>query len=127
MRAIEPVASFVMIALILVTTCSASAFQGGDRVLAQFLGSKFWFAGVVESANGNLVTVLYDDGLREIRPENQVKTYDWTVGSRVECRFMGGRRWYPGEISRIGGGISVQIKYNDGDVENTSTARGRSR
>jgi hypothetical protein len=123
----ETMRRLFVIVLILATTCPAFAFQGGDRVLSQWRGSQFWFPGVVVSVDGNMVTVVYDDGFRETRPTNQVKAYDWAVGSRVSCNFKGAGRWYPGTINRIDGGVGLRINYDDGDVEDTTTGRCRSR
>ena len=107
---------------------SAFAFQSGDWVLAQWRGAQFWFPGVVERVDGNSVVVAYDDGTRESRPLNQVKPYDWTVGTHVECRWAGGRTWYSGRITAASAnGKDLRILYDDGDREETTTAMCRSR
>ncbi len=40
---------------------------------------------------GNQVTIRYDDGTLETRPANQVRPYNWRVGSRIVCLFTNGR------------------------------------
>ena len=106
----------------------ASDFQSGEWVLAQWRGSEYWFPGTVQDARGNTVTILYDDGQKETRPANQVKVYDWRVGSRVECRWQSGSDWYRGRITQLSGdGESLHVLYDDGDREKTKTKRCRSR
>lgn len=106
----------------------AAELGKGDWVLAQYRGSAYWFPGVVESTDGDAVTIVYDDGERETRPANQVKAYNWREGSRVECRWKGGDEWYPGRIDSVGGdGESIHVSYDDGDAERTKTRHCRSR
>ena len=35
-------------------------------------------------------------------------------GSKIEARFMGGSRWYPGKISTVNSDGSYDIAYDDG-------------
>ena len=113
---------------LLITAASVSAQQRGDWALAQWQGGVYWFPGVIESRKADTITIVYDDGTRETRPLNQVKPYDWRVGTRVECRWAGGSNWYGGHITAIdSSGTVLSIAYDDGDRENTTTAYCRSR
>ena len=115
-------------ALVAATAAHASQFQKGDWVLAQYNGSSYWFPGVVESESGDSVTIVYDDGERETRPGNQVKSYTWKVGTRIECRWKGGEEWYAGSITRASDdGESISVAYEDGDNEQTKTRKCRAR
>jgi hypothetical protein len=117
----------MMAALLLAGLCSsAMAYSKGDWVLGQWRGGAMWFPGVVESHKGNMVTVQYDDGTRETRPENQVKPYDWRVGTRVECNFKNSGKWFSGRITRLNN-ENLSVAYDDGDKENTKTGACRSR
>lgn len=117
-----------VLALVAASTAHAASFQKGDWVLAQYRGSSYWFPGVVESVGGDNVTIAYDDGEKETRPDNQVKPYSWRVGSNIECRWKGGDEWYSGSISRMGDdGDSISVAYDDGDTEQTKTRKCRSR
>ncbi len=120
-------ARLLILAALLVSS-SAFAFQPGDWVLARWQGADYWFPGVVERSDGSNVTVAYDDGTRETRPIRQVKAYDWDLGTRVECRWAGGRDWYPGRIAAVSAnGSTIRVNYDDGDREETTTAMCRSR
>ena len=78
-----------------------SDFQAGDWVLGQWQGGSLWFPGVVHSvgADGS-VAIAYDDGTSEIRPANQVKPYDWQIGSRIEAVWSGNGQWYDATLPR---------------------------
>lgn len=104
----------------------AFALKRGDWVLAQFQGGRYWFPAVVQSVGGGMVALLYDDGDRESRPANQVRAYDWQVGTRVECNWLGRGDWYSGTITRLSS-TALSIDYDDGDKENTTTGMCRSR
>ena len=112
--------------LALALPAAASAQQPGDWVLAQWQGGSDWYPGVVQSRDGNQVTILYDDGTRETRPVNQVRAYDWHVGSRVVCRWTDGR-WYSATITAMAeDGLTISLLYDDGDTQITQTGRCRS-
>ncbi len=117
-----------LISLALLFSSSAMAYQPGDWVLAQWKGDEYWFPGLVERVEGNRVTVAYDDGTRETRPVNQVRPYNWDVGSRVECRWAGGSEWHAGRITAVSSdGEGIRVDYDDGDREETRTGFCRSR
>ena len=105
---------------------AAPAQRVGDWVLGQWRGGSDWYPGVVQAHEGNQVTILYDDGTRETRPENQVRPYNWRVGSRVVCPFTNGR-WYDATITAMAeDGLTISILYDDGDTQITQTGRCRS-
>ena len=113
-------------AAILALSTAAAAQQPGDWVLAQWQGGSDWYPGVVQGRDGNMVTILYDDGTRETRPVNQVRAYDWHVGSRVVCRWTDGR-WYNATITAMAeDGLTISLIYDDGDTQITQTGRCRS-
>ncbi|MCB1642496.1 MAG: hypothetical protein KDI37_12250 [Xanthomonadales bacterium] len=113
--------------LLLFACLNVAAQQRGDWVLAQWQGGEYWFPGVIEKVNGNKITIVYDDGTRETRPYNQVRPYDWRVGTRVHCQWAGGTDWYAGRITRMHrDGVTLDIEYDDGDRERTRTGSCRS-
>ena len=116
----------ILVAMLLASS-GVSAQQAGDWVLARWKGDQYWFPGVVESRAGDNVTIAYDDGTRETLPVRLVRTYDWTVGSRVQCRWKGGTDWYAGKITGMGkDGVTMNVAYDDGDSEQTRTGACRS-
>jgi hypothetical protein len=115
-----------VLALALAIPAGAAAQQAGDWVLAQWQGGSDWYPGVIQSRNGNQVTIRYDDGTMETRPVNQVRRYDWRVGSRVVCRWSNGQ-WYDAAITAMANdGLTISVRYDDGDTEITQTGRCRS-
>jgi hypothetical protein len=105
---------------------SALAYQPGEWVLARYRNGAYWYPGVVHSDRNGTVAVNYDDGDREVLPSNLVKNYSWQVGTRVECNWKNGGKWFAGRITALRGG-ALSIAYDDGDKENTSTGRCRSK
>ena len=82
-------------------------------------------AGVVTARDGNTVRVRFDDGTVELRPANLIRQFDWRAGSHVECRFTDGN-WYGATITRLAeDGLTMSVRYDDGDVQNTNTGRCR--
>jgi len=104
----------------------AQAQQPGDWVLAQWRGGAQWFPGVIQSRDGNMIKILYDDGTVETRPVNQTKPYNWHVGSKVECRWTDSQ-WYGATITKAApDGLTIDVLYDDGDRQHTQTGKCRS-
>lgn|SRR5690606_8809059 len=111
----------------LVLAGSVSGQQPGDWVLARWQGGPYWFPGVVQDRSATAVTVAFDDGTRETLAVSMVRRYDWRVGSRVQCRWKGGTEWYAGEITAIAPDqVGLDVRYDDGDRERTTTGACRS-
>lgn len=103
-----------------------SDFSPGDWVLAQWQGDRLWFPGVVHSVGEDgSVAIRYDDGTSEIRPVNQVKKFDWHTGSRIHAIWSGNGQWYDATITDMDG-AGLTVRFDDGIVEQTVTARCRS-
>jgi hypothetical protein len=103
----------------------AMAQNAGDWVLSQWRGSSQYFPGVVTARDGNTVVVRFDDGTVERRPANLIRPFDWRAGSHIECRFTDGN-WYGATITRLASdGLTVSVRYDDGDTQNTNTGRCR--
>jgi hypothetical protein len=117
--------SVIAAVLLLATVATASAQTNGDWILANYRGAGYWFPGIVESIRGGQITVLYDDGEREIVSRGNVRPYDWMIGMKVECNFKGLGDWYQGTIASLAG-ETIGIAYDDGDKETTKTGRCRS-
>lgn len=110
-------------ALLVTLAAPAAAQRVGDWVLAQWRGGAAWYPGVIAQRQGEMITIRYDDGTMETRPLNQVRPYDWQVGTRVSCRWTDGR-WYPARITAMDpGGLTISVLYDDGDTQITQTGR----
>lgn len=119
--------SIALTCLFLFASSSVLAQKPGDWVLGQWRGGDYWFPGVVQTRNGNDVTIAYDDGTHETLSVNRVREYNWNLGTRVDCRWAGGEDWYPGEITGISkDGTQLDIRYDDGDRERIATGGCRS-
>ncbi|MBJ3783777.1 tudor domain-containing protein [Devosia sediminis] len=107
-------------------TGSALAQSAGDRVLANYQNTGYWFAGVIAEAAGKNYTIHYDDGDVETVSSRAIRPYNWAAGTRVDCNWKGAGTWYPGTIAAANG-KRLNIDYDDGDRETTQTAMCRSR
>ena len=95
-----------------------AAYSEGDRILAQWDGGSFWFPGIVHSvaADGS-VAVRYDDGMSDVRPANQVKAFDWDVGTAIEAIWSGNGRWYAARIMDVAeDGRSMLVRFDDDGI-----------
>ena len=114
------------IALAALATPASAQVAVGGWVLAQWKGDQYWFPGVVTAVKDGRVTIKYDDGTTEIRPINQVKSYDWHVNSKVQCRWTDGK-WYGAKITSANAdGLHISVLYDDGDRQDTTTGKCRS-
>ena len=69
--------------------------------------------------SGNTVTVRYDSGPIEQRAANQVRAFDWGIGTPVWCTYLSSPNGqaYPGRITQMKGERVLQITYGDGRSE----------
>lgn len=119
-------APLAALALIIAQPTATLAQNKGDWVLANYQEAGYWFPGVVSARDGDHITVQYDDGDVETLHRRLVKPYTWKVGTSVECNFKGAGDWYAGKIAKLDD-PKVTIKYDDGDVETTTTGACRSK
>lgn len=104
----------------------AAAQQPGDWVLSRWRGSAHYFPGVVQGRHGNVVNVRFDDGTVDAVQADQIRPYNWQVGSIIECRWTDGN-WYAATITAMAGDSGLTVRYEDGVVQQTATGRCRSR
>ncbi len=103
------------------------AHDVGDWVLAPWRDSTQTFPGVVVGKSGSSLTIQFDDGTRETRISDEVRAFDWRVGSAIECQWKDGN-WYGARIRWLASdGLTMQIRYDDdGTIERTTTGKCRS-
>ena len=93
----------ILLALVvgMLLSTGAMAQSRGDWVLGNWRSGGYWFPGVIQSHEGDKITIAYDDGTHETVSSNQVRAYTWKIGTHVECRWSGGKAWYAGKITAI--------------------------
>jgi Ca2+-binding EF-hand superfamily protein len=113
----------------------------GTKVEARYRGRERWYPGVISRVRLNgTFDVDYDDGEKEqgvakdlIRtlggtsrksPERRrdadmsdAEDTSLRVGTKVEARYRGRERWYPGVISRVRLNGTFDVDYDDGECE----------
>ena len=56
-------------------------------------------------------------------PPREPDAGGFAVGSPIEARYRGKRKWYPGTIAKVNGDGTYDIQYVDGDSERGVTAQ----
>ena len=104
---------FVVFLFVMFVSATAFGFGKGDRVLALWEDA-FWYPGTVTAVQGNVLTITFDDGDKATVDAERVEKLDWAAGDRVECRWPGDGKNYPGVFTEVKG-ENVRIVYDDGD------------
>ena len=92
---------------------AAFAFDKGDRVLVLWEDA-FWYPGTVEKVDGNVLTINFDDGDKATADSERVNKLDWGAGDKIECRWPGDNKNYPGTFVKVEG-EKVRVVFDDGD------------
>ena len=118
----------------------AGGFAEGQKVEARYGGKKRFYSGQITKVHGDgTFDILYDDGELELKVEHLlIRAVDgggntavegsrssspaFSEGQKVEARFAGKRRYYPGKIVKIGEGGTYNILYDDGGSESNVEA-----
>eukprot|EP00903_Cladosiphon_okamuranus_P008645 g8289.t1 len=108
----------------------ASTFSEGDKVEANFRGRGRYFPGRISRVHRDgTYDIDYDDGERERMVEasllkvsekdsaKQPGNGRFEEGMRVEARYKGRSRYYPGKITRVHRDNTCDIDYDDGERE----------
>ena len=103
---------------------AAKVFEKGTKIEALYKGKKNWYAGVVDryDAESETYDVTYDDGEVEkgVKQENIARApgdSELEVGARIEAKYKGKKKYYPGKIARRGDNGTYDIAYDDGEEE----------
>merc|ERR1712054_218303 len=102
--------------------------EEGMKVKANYRGKGKFFGGTIKRDNRDgTYDINYDDGDREMGVrEADIQAEDGgggggggrlREGDKVEARYRGKSRYYPGKISRDHGNGTYDIDYNDGERE----------
>ncbi len=115
------VITFAVSCVLIMCTLPAHAgpYKQGARVLAQYKGGDKWYVGKVAAQKGGKIEIAFLDGDSDTLPPGHVRAFDWKVGTKVKCNFKRTDSWHWGAVTSLKGD-QVKIKYDDGDVEDTS-------
>ena len=98
-------------------------FEAGAKIEALYKGKKHWYTGAVDRVNADgTYDVIYDDGDTEkgVKPEHiraGAGDSELEVGQRIEAKYRGKKKYYPGKIARRGDNGTYGIAYDDGEEE----------
>ena len=99
-------------------------FEAGAKIEALYKGKKHWYTGAVDKVNADgTYDVIYDDGDTEkgVKPEHiraGAGDSELEVGQRIEAKYRGKKKYYPGKIAaRAGDNGTYDIAYDDGEEE----------
>ncbi|EGB02035.1 hypothetical protein AURANDRAFT_69257, partial [Aureococcus anophagefferens] len=106
---------------------SSDKLREGDKVEARYRGREKYYPGRIERDRGDgTYDVYYDDGEKETRVEERlIRKKDGggggggklREGDKVEARYRGREKYYPGKITRDRGDGTFDIAYDDGERE----------
>jgi cytidine deaminase len=117
---------------------TAVQLREGDKIEARYKGRERWFAGVIKRANrDDTYDILYDDGEREAGVEARLvrlvsrgsrandsasssraaAVVELVAGDKVEARYRGRERYFPGTVRRANRDGTYDIDYDDGEKE----------
>ena len=115
----------VLIMALILSANVLYAWVKGDRVLGQWQDNLWYPARISEAVDGGY-RVMFDDGDVSVLPAERIRKIDWAVGTNVQCNFKNAGLYYKGTITRMNGEM-IHISYEDGDQEDATIGRCRSR
>jgi hypothetical protein len=109
------------------TTSAPPPLAQGDWVLARWQDDREWyFPAVVTTRTGDELALQYDDGDTGTQPAENVRPFDWAVGTQLSCRWSD-EQWYPARITQMSPNrYDIRVLYDDGDKGEINTSRCRS-
>jgi Agenet domain len=113
---------------------AATVLREGDKIEARYKGRERWFAGVIRRVNrDDTYDINYDDGERELgvaanlvrlvggtssssKPD-KAAVLQYREGDKIEARYKGRDRYFPGVVRRVNRDDTYDINYDDGERE----------
>ncbi len=114
-----------LVASLLLFSFSHLASAAGARVLAIWPADGLWYPGEVVAVLDADVKVSFDDGDVLMVRKSQVRSLDWTRGSRLQCNWKNKGKYYPGTVQGMQG-EEIELLYDDGYRELMTVSRCRS-
>lgn len=121
------VAATLWLAACATTSATQQPLAQGDWVLARWQDDREWyFPAVVTSRTGDDLALQYDDGDTGTQSAENVRAFDWQVGTALSCRWSN-EQWYPARITQMSPNrYDIRVAYDDGDKGEINTSRCRS-
>ncbi|GMF15318.1 unnamed protein product [Phytophthora lilii] len=109
----------------------AKQFEVGDAIKARYKkGAKLFAGKITRVRSDGTYDVRYDDGDTEMHVEgsyivgdekpdtaDEKKPGSFAVGDKVNARYKGGVKAFPGKIVKVRMDGTFDVKYDDGDME----------
>lgn len=111
--------------ILVLVSAVAFAWKAGDRVLGLW-SDGLWYPANITGVTPAGFNVSFDDGDVAVLPATKIRMINWRVGTKVQCNWKRGGRYYSGTITRKQGD-SIHISYDDGDQEDSTISICRSR
>ncbi|ETP53031.1 hypothetical protein F442_02032 [Phytophthora nicotianae P10297] len=112
------------------TPSKKKSFEVGDMIKARYKkGTKLFSGKITRVRSDGRYDIRYDDGDTEmhvesshIEAEEKISSHDktsknFTVGDKVNARYKGGLKSFPGKIIKVRMDGTYDIEYDDGDTE----------
>jgi hypothetical protein len=106
---------------------SSKKFELNQKVMARYRGKKKFYSGKISGVHpDNTYNIEYDDGMNEMRVSEELIEFDvsesrwkskYTVEMKIEARYAGRGKYFPGKISRDREDGTYDIHYDDGEKE----------
>ena len=104
------------------------ALGAGDWVLARWQpDDPYFYPAIVTEPVGDQLSLQYDDGDAGAQAARNVRRFDWRAGTRLECRSADGAFQAAAITELAPNRVDVQIRFNDGGTQATTTAACRDR
>ena len=131
MKTIANILAIAAVALMLsgcITLRPPPALGAGDWVLARWQPEDpYHYPAIVTERVGDDLSLQYDDGDVGVQHVRNARRFDWRAGTRPECRSAG-TGFRSAIITELASNrIDIDIRYDDGVVESTTTAACRDR
>jgi predicted MarR family transcription regulator len=112
---------------------AATVLREGDKIEARYKGRERWFTGVIRRVNrDDTYDINYDDGERELgvaanlvrlisssssTKADKAAVLQYREGDKIEARYKGRERYFPGIVRRVNRDDTYDINYDDGERE----------
>src|SRR2546422_793220 len=105
--------------LLILGTAPAAQAEAGRRLFARWEPDGYSYPMTIEKRENGQSYVHYNDGTKEWTPDWRISSYNVQVGTVVYGNWLNRGLYYRGQVTRRNGN-QIRIRYDDGDVEDTT-------